>query len=43
LESTFANTPPYQRLTIYNRLGLIDGQISLKERVDINAVLLANK
>jgi hypothetical protein len=39
LETAFANTPPYQRLTIYNRLGLIDGSIRLKDKVNINAVL----
>lgn len=39
LETAFTNMPPYQRLTIYNRLGLIRASIRLKDRVNINAIL----
>jgi len=38
LESSFPNTPMYQRMVIFSRLGLIDGNIQLRRHVDINAV-----
>jgi len=39
LESGFANTPVYQRLLIYNGLGLVNGTITLKQKDVLNLVV----
>ncbi len=40
LESSFVNTPMYQRMIILFRLGLIDRKIQLRRHIDINSVSL---
>ena len=40
LEKEFVYTPPYQRLIIFNKLGLISKKIVLRREYDINAVLV---
>jgi hypothetical protein len=40
LESDFVNTPLYQRLIIFNHIGMVSQSIKLKRRYNINAVSL---
>ena len=39
LESEFINTPVYQRLLIYNGLGLVNRKITLKQKDVLNLVV----
>jgi hypothetical protein len=38
LEAEFIHTPVFQRLQVYNQLGLVKGTITLQQREDINLV-----
>lgn len=38
LERDFIYTPPYQRMAIFNKLGIIDKNIVLRREFDINAI-----
>lgn len=40
LEKDFVNTPPYQRMRIYNQMGFIDGRIKLHEGFNMNEIQL---
>jgi hypothetical protein len=40
LEKNFTNSAPYQRLIIYNKMGLISKGLSLKRKYNINAVII---